>query len=146
MNVLALLRDRFVPALAALGVEGTEIPNLLGMLLPSQDSKFGDYQANFAMPLGKKLGKPPREIAQQLVAAVELSDICEPPQVAGPGFINLRLKDGWLVEQLSAAAQDIDRLGVAPAEIEAESVTGRATLYVVLTRATQRMVTVSTPR
>lgn len=115
MNVLALLRDRFAPALASLGVDAAEIPNLLGMLLPSQDAKFGDYQANFAMPLGKKLGKPPREIAQQLVTAVDLTDLCDTPEVAGPGFINLRLKDDWIIEQLAAALGDEARIGVAPA-------------------------------
>jgi arginyl-tRNA synthetase len=115
MNVLALLRDRFAPALTSLGVAPADLPPLLGMLLPAQDAKFGDYQANFAMPLGKKLGKPPREIAQQLVAAAELADICDPPEVAGPGFINLRLKNDWIISQLNAASQDADRIGVAQA-------------------------------
>ena len=113
MNVLALLRERFAPALGSLGVTPADLPGLLGMLLPSQDAKFGDYQANFAMPLGKKLGKPPREIAQKLVSLVELEDVFEPPEVAGPGFINLRLKDDWIVVLLAAASQDADRLGVA---------------------------------
>ncbi len=122
MNVLALLRNRFAAALGSLGVElrspdfeAAEIPNLLGMLLPSQDAKFGDYQANFAMRLGKQLGKPPREIAMQLAALADVADVCEPPEVAGPGFINLRLKDGWIVEQLAAALQDVERLGVVKA-------------------------------
>ena len=113
MNVLALLRERFAPALGSLGVTPADLPGLLGMLLPSQDAKFGDYQANFAMPLGKKLGRPPREIAQKLVSLVELEDVFEPPEVAGPGFINLRLKDDWIVVLLAAASQDADRLGVA---------------------------------
>jgi arginyl-tRNA synthetase len=123
MNVLALLRERFALALASLGVElcspdfeAADIPNLVGMLLPSQDAKFGDYQANFAMSLGKQLGKPPREIAQQMVALVDVADICETPEVAGPGFINLRLKDNWIIDQLAAASQDVERLGVAKAE------------------------------
>lgn len=115
MNVLALLRARFAPALTALEVESAELPDLLGLVLPAQDAKFGDYQANFAMPLGKKLGKPPRQIAEQLVAAVDLADVCEPPEVAGPGFINLRLKNDWIVEQLAAASRDGDRVGVTPA-------------------------------
>ncbi len=83
------------------------------MLLPSQDAKFGDYQANFAMPLGKKLGRPPREIAQELVSNVDLSDVCDPPEVAGPGFINLRLRDDWIIDQLAAASRDAERLGVS---------------------------------
>jgi arginyl-tRNA synthetase len=122
MNVLALLRQRFAVALNSLGIElgspdfaTAELPSLVGMLLPTQDTKFGDYQANFAMPLGKRLGKPPREIAQQLVALAEVADLCEPPEVAGPGFINLRLKDDWIVSQLAAASQDMERLGIAAA-------------------------------
>ena len=75
------------------------------MVLPSQDAKFGDYQANCAMPLGKQLGKPPREIAQQLVASLELADLCEPPEIAGPGFINLRLKDEFLTRELQVHAR-----------------------------------------
>ena len=105
MNVLALLRERFAAGpRCRLVSTRRRFRTSLGMLLPSQDAKFGDYQANFAMPLGKKLGKPPREIAQQLVALVELADVCEPPEVAGPGFINLRLKNDWIVEQLAAAS------------------------------------------
>ena len=81
------------------------MPNLLGMVLPSQDAKFGDYQANFAMPLGKQLGKPPREIAAAARRRLDVADLCEPPEIAGPGFINLRLKDDWLAEQLAAASR-----------------------------------------
>jgi arginyl-tRNA synthetase len=103
MNVLALLRDRFAAALQAIGVDAAKTPELVGLVLPSQDAKFGDYQANVAMPLGKQLGKPPREIAQQLVAKLEVSDVCEPPEVAGPGFINLRLKDEWIARELAVA-------------------------------------------
>ena len=116
MNILALLRERFAPGLASLGVAAAEIPSLVGMLLPSQDAKFGDYQANFAMPLGKRLGKPPRDIAQQLVALADVADVCAPPEVAGPGFINLRLKDDWIVGQLATASHDVERLGVAKVE------------------------------
>src|SRR5215470_3706415 len=112
MNVLALLRDRFSQALVEIGVESANLPALVGMILPSQDAKFGDYQANLAMPLGKQLGKPPREIAQQIVAKLDLATICEPPDVAGPGFINLRLKDSWIVQQVASAARDLERLGV----------------------------------
>src|SRR5436190_5496823 len=85
------------------------------MIRPAQDAKFGDYQANFAMPLGKQLGKPPRDIAAQIISQVDLVDLCQPPEVAGPGFINLRLHDDWLAEQLNRAVPD-DRLGIPPAE------------------------------
>src|SRR3954462_2105453 len=112
MNLLAELRRRFAPALSSYG--GDPIA-LLDMIRPSQDPKFGDYQANFAMPLGKQLGKPPREVAAQLVAAAKLDDLCQPPEIAGPGFINLRLRDDWLAAQLNKAVHD-DRLGIPPVE------------------------------
>jgi len=54
MNTLALLRERFGRALATIGVAETEVPGLVALILPSQDAKFGDYQANCAMPLGKR--------------------------------------------------------------------------------------------
>src|SRR5688572_23417547 len=107
MNVLSLLKSRFRPALAALAADPAM---LLEMIRPAQDAKFGDYQANFAMPLGKQLGKPPREVATQVLGQVELDDLCETPEIAGPGFINLRLRDEWLAKQLREAAAD-ERLG-----------------------------------
>ena len=82
------------------------------MILPSQDAKFGDYQANLAMPLGKQLGKPPREIAQQIVAKLDVADDLRATGSRRAGFINLRLKDSWIVEQVAAAAADLERLGV----------------------------------
>jgi arginyl-tRNA synthetase len=115
VNVLALLRSRFEPALASLIPDAARIPELFGMIRPAQDPKFGDYQANFAMMLGKTLGKPPREVASQIAAATKLDDLCLPPEIAGPGFINLRLRDDWLADQLNAAVTD-DRRGIPPAE------------------------------
>lgn len=101
MNILAELRDRFRTALQALDPAAGEYAE---MVLPSQDAKFGDYQANCAMPLGKRLGKPPREIAQQLIEHLELTDLCDAPEVAGPGFINLRLKTEFLAAALHQAS------------------------------------------
>lgn len=115
MNVLALLRERFGRALTGLGIAADDLPGLLALVLPSQDAKFGDYQANCAMPLGKRLGKPPREIAAQLVAGLDVAEFCETPEIAGPGFVNVKLKDDWLSAQVSATSADANRLGVAKA-------------------------------
>ncbi|REK27132.1 MAG: arginine--tRNA ligase [Planctomycetota bacterium] len=117
MNALALLRERFHPALAALAEDlaaPLQIESLLEMVKPSGEAKFGDYQANFAMPLGATLKQPPREVAARVVEMVDLADVCEPPEVAGPGFINLTLRTDWLIAQLAAATTD-ERLGIAPA-------------------------------
>jgi arginyl-tRNA synthetase len=115
MNVLALLRERFGRALTGLGIASEDVPGLLALVLPSQDAKFGDYQANCAMPLGKRLGKPPREIAAQLVAGLDVAEFCDPPEIAGPGFINVKVKDDWLSAKVAATSADVDRLGVAKA-------------------------------
>jgi arginyl-tRNA synthetase len=111
MSLLARIQSRFRTALAAL----IDPPDpWLEMIRRAQDARFGDYQANFAMALGKQLNKKPQEVAAEVVAHMDIADMCEPPQVAGPGFINLRLKDEWLVRQLTAALHD-PRLGVAQA-------------------------------
>ena len=65
------------------------------------------------MPLAKRLGQPPRDVAAAIVQRVNLSDFCHAPEIAGPGFINLRLKDEWLAGGLATALRD-ERLGVEP--------------------------------
>jgi arginyl-tRNA synthetase len=110
MNILAELQHRFRAALADLVDDPAE---LLAMIRPSGDPKFGDYQANFAMPLGKRLSRPPRDVAAEVVAKLKVDDFCDPPEVAGPGFINLRVKDAWLAEQAQRAMQS-ERLNVEP--------------------------------
>ncbi|MHC4582648.1 MAG: arginine--tRNA ligase, partial [Planctomycetota bacterium] len=67
---------------------------------PAKDAKFGDYQANGVMALAKKLKTNPRKLAEEVAKNLDLSDICEPPEVAGPGFINLRLKGEFLADRL----------------------------------------------
>ena len=110
MNLLNIVRDRFAVALTGIV---SDITPVLEMIRPAQDPKFGDFQANFAMSLSKQLGKPPREIAQSVVDRLNISDLCEPAEIAGPGFINLRLRDEFLAQRISEIAGD-DRLGVAP--------------------------------
>lgn len=85
--------------------------NLLSMIRPAGDSKFGDYQANCAMPLGKQLSKSPREIASEICESVQLGGLCQKIEIAGPGFINLTVDDEWLKSGLTAALID-ERLGV----------------------------------
>jgi arginyl-tRNA synthetase len=109
MNPLDALKRRFRDALAGL-VDDTEGP--LESIRPAQDPRFGDYQANIAMPLGKELGRPPRDIAQVIVDRLDWQDVCHPPEIAGPGFINLRLRDEWIVAALHESVLD-ERLGVS---------------------------------
>ena len=109
MDALAELRFRFDKALAEFTPDAA---SFAAMVKPTQDSKFGDFQANFAMPLAKQSGKNPRELAAEIVGKLDLSDLCQPLEVAGPGFINVRLKDEWLAEQTNRNVGD-ERLGVA---------------------------------
>jgi arginyl-tRNA synthetase len=110
MNVLSELRSRFSKALAPLAAN--PVP-YVAMVKPVQDPRFGDYQANCAMPLGKERKANPRDVAQQIVGQLEVSDLCEPPEVAGPGFINLKLRDDFIERAVNELTGD-ERLGVPP--------------------------------
>ncbi|QDT51317.1 Arginine--tRNA ligase [Symmachiella dynata] len=110
MNVLKQLRDQFE---SALNSYTDDAPQFAAMIKPAGDPKFGDYQANCAMSLGKQVGKMPRELAAELVASVDLDQLCEPLEVAGPGFINLKLRDEWLETAVNNLVND-ERLGVEP--------------------------------
>jgi arginyl-tRNA synthetase len=76
-------------------------------------SDHADFQANGALGLAKRLGRPPREVAEAAVAAASLDDLCASVEVSGPGFINLTLAEGFVADQVMAMAGD-ERLGVAP--------------------------------
>jgi arginyl-tRNA synthetase len=110
MNLLADLRDRFAKALGPL-TERAEA--FSAMVKAVQDPRFGDYQANCAMPLAKEAGLPPRAMAERILANLEVADLCEPPQVAGPGFINLTLQTPWIEREVNQLVGD-KRLGVVP--------------------------------
>lgn len=88
-----------------------DVDTYAAMLRPAGDAKFGDYQANCAMPLKAVLNRPPREIAADLVARLNVDDLCEPPEIAGPGFINFRLRTERLAAETNRLVSD-DRLGV----------------------------------
>jgi len=110
MNLLRFLREHFRQALVTLNVPEPE--KYLDLIGPATDRRFGDYQANLAMPLGKVLGRPPRQVAADIVAQLHLEEATQPPEIAGPGFINLRFRSDWLARQLQELAPD-DRLGVS---------------------------------
>jgi len=105
---LARLKTQFDQALVA--AFGPELAGTDPMLGPASNPKFGDYQSNVALALAKQLGQPPRAIAEQLVQRLDVPE-CQPPAVAGPGFINLTLEPSYLETQLAAMQAD-PRLGV----------------------------------
>jgi arginyl-tRNA synthetase len=90
---------------------GADYAGVDPILVAASNPKFGDYQANVALSLSKPLGQQPRAIAKSIVDKLDVSDICETPEIAGPGFINLKLKTAYLEAQLNAIQAD-SRLGV----------------------------------
>ena len=107
------LRDKLQQALGK--AFGDEYANTDPILVPASKPEFGDFQANMALSLAKKLGKKPRDIAQEVVENLDISDICEKPEIAGPGFINLRLQTAYLETELNSLLTD-SRLGVPVAK------------------------------
>lgn len=83
-----------------------------GELVPATDPRFGDYQTNAALVLGKQRGENPRALAEQIVAQFNAGDVCEPPVVAGAGFINFALRPGAVAEKMLEVLRD-ERLGVS---------------------------------
>ncbi len=77
-------------------------------------SSFADFQSNVALPLAKRLGRPPRDIAGEIVHHLDLTGIAEPPQISGPGFINLTLTGAWIAAQATDQLTD-PALGVPQA-------------------------------
>ena len=82
-----------------------------GELTPATDRRFGDYQTNAALALGKQRGENPRELAEKIVGQLKVGDLCEPPIIAGPGFINFTLQPGAVAEKTAGVLGD-ERLGV----------------------------------
>jgi arginyl-tRNA synthetase len=111
MNVRRELESRLGEAMTRAGAA----PGSPARVQPAGRPEFGDYQANGVMGAAKRLKIDPRRLAEKTVAAAELSDLAETVEVAGPGFVNVRLKDAWLCRRLAAAAAD-ERLGVPPAD------------------------------
>ena len=72
-------------------------------LRPATRPQFGHYQSNVALRLAKSEGRPPREVAARLVEQIDLADLCEPLEIAGPGFINLRIR----ADVLAGVAEDV---------------------------------------
>ena len=107
MNIQSILSEKIKQAMIAAGADA----QCEALVRQSGKVQFGDYQANGIMPAAKKLGLNPREFAQSVLDKAELQGIAEKTEIAGPGFINIFLKDTWLADNISRAVQD-PKLGV----------------------------------
>ncbi len=108
-SIIEQLNDHFTTTLKEIFADTVTLP--FPLIVPATNPKFGDFQCNVALPLAKILSEKPRAIAEKIVAAIDLTEICEPLEIAGPGFINIKLTNSYLVSQVKIIQNDL-RLGV----------------------------------
>ncbi|MEQ4914718.1 arginine--tRNA ligase [Morganella morganii] len=111
MNIQAILSDKIQQALISAGAP----LDCDAIVKQSAKAQFGDYQANGVMAAAKKMGMPPRQLAEKVIELLYLDGIAEKTEIAGPGFINIFLSPDWLTAQLETALAD-DKLGLTPVE------------------------------
>jgi arginyl-tRNA synthetase len=111
-SLTSILSDRFRGAIqSAFGIDADPL------VAPAQNDKFGDYQANAAMSLAKTLAEKtgqktnPRQVAEQIKSNLKVEDLASEVSIAGPGFINVKLKPEFLARLLQQAGKD-ERLGI----------------------------------
>ncbi len=107
--LLPLLGTRVAAAVAA--AFGPDVAAPSPLVLPTKDPKHGDCTIAAPLALARTLKKAPLVLAGELVAALDVADLCDPPEIVPPGFVNLRLRASWLAEQVAQMAGD-DRAGV----------------------------------
>jgi len=108
-NMLALMRERVRAAIVkAIGAEAAGAEPAVS---PATDPRFGHYQCNAAMGLAKALRLKPRDVAARIVEALDVANACLPPEIAGPGFINLTLRPEFITDCLRSMLKD-PRLGI----------------------------------
>jgi arginyl-tRNA synthetase len=111
MNVLNFLRHAF----RAAAPEGADPEAFAAAVRASGEPRFGDYQANGCMAVARQRGVPPREVAAEVAGRVVLEPLAGTPEVAGPGFLNVRLHRSWMEAALGERVRD-PRLGLESLE------------------------------
>ncbi len=98
MNIRTLLDTKISQALQDAGAE-----NAPAVVKASARPEFGDYQANGIMGAAKKLKMNPRDLATRVLEKLDLSDMADKVEIAGPGFLNIHLKREWLADKVESA-------------------------------------------
>src|SRR5919108_4081355 len=101
-----ILAKRLADALAKAGFPNT------GELTQATDPRFGDYQTNTALVLGKQRGENPRAVAERILQYLDVGDLSETPTIAGAGFINFKLRTDAVAKKVGEVFSD-EHLGVA---------------------------------
>lgn len=111
LDPVEMLGERFVAAIGEAFAEELGDRRVDPLITPSKNTQFGDYQSNAAMSLAKQLKMKPRDVAERIVEKLDLGEIAEPldaSSIAGPGFINVRLRP----EALASLVTELDRPGL----------------------------------
>lgn len=111
IDPIELLGRRFVDAIVA--AFGDEFADSDPLVRTAQNPQFGDFQSNVAMGLAKRVGRPPREVAGAILEQARLEDLCEKPEIAGPGFVNLRLRADALPRLLTQLEAELAAVAAA---------------------------------
>src|SRR5471032_3612077 len=111
VNIQALLSEKVSQALIAAGASADSE----AQVRQSAKAQFGDYQANGVMSVAKKLGMPPRQLAEKVVELLDLSGIANKVEIAGPGFINIFLDPAFVGAHVDSALT-APKLGITPVE------------------------------
>ena len=107
MNLYQTVEREAAAAFAAAGIADSPV-----VLQPTKNAEHGDFQINGVMGAAKKAKQNPRELAQKVAEALAGNAVIESAEVAGPGFINLRLRPEFLAQNIHAALNDA-RFGIA---------------------------------
>ncbi|MGN9824601.1 arginine--tRNA ligase [Proteus mirabilis] len=102
MNIQAFLSEKISMAMSAAGAPADSEP----LVRQSAKVQFGDYQANGVMGAAKKMGIPPRQLAEKILEHLDVTDIADKVEIAGPGFINIFLSPVWVAQQAEFALAD----------------------------------------
>lgn len=108
MTISDIISQRAIEAMAAVGIPEHCLPNVVNSSKP----QFGDFQINGAMAAAKIMKTNPRQLAQNIVEHLSLHDMADKVEIAGPGFINVHLRNDWLSEYTSGLAVS-ENVGVA---------------------------------
>ncbi|MCC6906494.1 MAG: arginine--tRNA ligase [Phycisphaerales bacterium] len=120
IDPIELLGRRFVDAIVA--AFGDEFADSDPLVRTAQNPQFGDFQSNVAMGLAKRVGRPPREVAGAILEQARLEDLCEKPEIAGPGFVNLRLRADALPRLLTQLEAELAAVAAAKTPADAPRV------------------------
>src|SRR5260221_7208701 len=112
LSIVEILQGRLLTPVLGSASRWDKTPGLF----PAADTRFGDYQTNAGMVLAKERKENPRLLAGRIAAAIEVNGISEPPEVAGPGFINFKLERKFIAAQVIQAYSD-ERLGVGKTDV-----------------------------